>query len=119
MSVNANAETRDGARDWAATWESPPLTAIRTERMIVMGDIRSPRLLYFKGLLFVVIGALASVMLVLQNPSLRTVVLVGLAVWGFARAYYFAFYVIEHYIDGEFKFAGLWSFLMYLVQRRG
>ena len=44
--------------------------------------------------------------------------LLAIAIWSFARAYYFAFYVIEHYIDGEYKFAGLWSFWMYLLSRK-
>jgi len=37
------------------------------------------------------------------------------AVWSFCRAYYFAFYVIEHYVDPSYKFAGLTSFAMYLL----
>jgi hypothetical protein len=32
--------------------------------------------------------------------------------------YYFAFYVIEHYVDEEYKFSGLWSFIMYLCRGR-
>jgi hypothetical protein len=44
--------------------------------------------------------------------------LLALAIWSFARAYYFAFYVIEHYIDPDFKFAGLWAFAQYLARKR-
>ena len=44
--------------------------------------------------------------------------LLGIAVWCFARAYYFAFYVIEHYVDPSYKFAGLWSFVRYLLRSR-
>ena len=40
--------------------------------------------------------------------------LLALAIWAFCRAYYFAFYVIEHYIDPGFKFAGLWAMLRHL-----
>ena len=42
----------------------------------------------------------------------------AVAVWCFARWYYFAFYVIEHYVDPGFKFAGLGAFARYLVRRR-
>lgn len=42
-----------------------------------------------------------------------------IAIWAFSPAYSFAFYVIEHYVDSEFKFAGLGSFLRYLWRRRG
>jgi hypothetical protein len=41
-------------------------------------------------------------------------VMIALAVWCFARFYYFAFYVIEHYVDESYKFSGLWSFVVYL-----
>jgi hypothetical protein len=83
-----------------------------------MADIQSPRWLYIKGALFLGLGILASVLLLLDNPSFRTAALLALAVWAFARAYYFAFYVIENYIDGSYKFAGLLPFVRYLVRRR-
>ncbi len=83
-----------------------------------MADIRSPRLLYIKGAVFLGLGLLALTILLIENPSLRTAVLLAIAVWAFARAYYFAFYVIEHYIDGSYRFAGLLSFVRYLLQRR-
>jgi hypothetical protein len=41
-----------------------------------------------------------------------------LTVWCFARCYYFAFYVIQHYVDPSYHFAGLWSFLTYLMKRQ-
>jgi hypothetical protein len=83
-----------------------------------MSDIQSPWLLYIKGALFLGLGILASAILLLEHPSLRTAALLAIAVWAFARAYYFAFYVVEHYIDAGHKYAGLVSFLRYLVGRR-
>src|SRR5690348_15512468 len=83
-----------------------------------MSDIRSPALLYLKGALFLVLGIFASAILLVEHASLRFAVLLAVAVWSFARAYYFAFYVIEHYIDPGYKFAGLWSFLRYVLARR-
>ena len=64
-----------------------------------MADIQNPRLLYVKGLLFLSLGVLASAMIIGEQPTLKTVVLLAISIWAFARAYYFAFYVIEHYID--------------------
>lgn len=78
-----------------------------------MADIQSPLLLYCKGAMFVGIGVLASAGILMEHPEWKVAVLLALAVWGFARAYYFAFYVIEHYVDGKFKFAGLVHFLRY------
>ena len=83
-----------------------------------MGDITNPVLLYAKGSLMLAVGLLASIMLLLRSPGLATAGLLGLAIWGFCRAYYFAFYVIEHYVDSSHKFAGLVSFLRYLARSR-
>ena len=84
-----------------------------------MGDITSSKLLYAKGLLFVAAGLLAAVLLVLEHPTLKTTLLLALSVWCFARAYYFAFYVVGRYVDPGYRFAGLWSLARYLMRRRG
>ncbi len=83
-----------------------------------MADIQSPRLLYIKGALFLGLGVLASTILLIEHPRVKTAALLALAVWAFARAYYFAFYVIEHYIDPHYKYAGLLSFLRYAIRRK-
>jgi hypothetical protein len=83
-----------------------------------MGDLKNPKLIYAKGILFVVLGGLASAAILLQHPDWRLAGLLAVAVWSFSRAYYFAFYVIEHYVDPGYKFAGLWDFAAYLVRRR-
>lgn len=83
-----------------------------------MTDIKSPRLLWIKGVLFLLIGVVSSVLLLLESPSLKVGLLLALAVWAFCRAYYFAFYVIEHYADPGYRFAGLISFLGYALRRR-
>jgi hypothetical protein len=83
-----------------------------------MPDLKNPKAIYAKGFLFLLAGLLASFILVLENPSLKTALLIAIAVWCFARFYYFAFYVIEHYVDPGFRFAGLWSFARYLMRRR-
>jgi hypothetical protein len=84
-----------------------------------MGDITNPRLLYLKGGLFVFGGLLASGLLLLECPSLKVAALLAVAIWCFARAYYFAFYVVERYADSGYRFAGLWSFARYAWARRG
>jgi hypothetical protein len=60
-----------------------------------------------------VLGLLASVLVVLQAPSVTIVLLLALLVWAFCRFYNFAFYVIEHYVDSTYRFAGLFAFLQY------
>ena len=83
-----------------------------------MTDIKNPRLLYAKGALFVLGGIMAVALILAEQPSLKVGLLLGIAIWCFARAYYFAFYVIERYVDPSYKFAGLWSFVRYLFRSR-
>jgi predicted MFS family arabinose efflux permease len=83
-----------------------------------MTDIRQPRVLYFKAMLFVFIGVIASALLLLDHPQLKTFALLVLVIWAFARAYYFVFYVIQHYIDPHYRFSGLIDFCMYIAHRQ-
>jgi hypothetical protein len=82
-----------------------------------MGDITNPKLLYLKAGLFVVTGLLACGLILVERPSLLVAALLAVAIWCFARAYYFAFYVVEHYIDPGYRYAGLWSFVRYALTR--
>jgi hypothetical protein len=82
-----------------------------------MGDLRNPRLMYLKAVLLLAAGMIAAGGIILETRSWKIAVLLAVSIWGFARAYYFAFYVIEHYIDDEYKFAGLGSFVRYLWKR--
>lgn len=83
-----------------------------------MGDLKNAKLIYLKAFLFLLIGLSASTLLLIEAPRLKVALLLALAVWAFARAYYFAFYVIQHYVDDSYRFAGLWSFLQYLCTKQ-
>jgi hypothetical protein len=74
--------------------------------------------MWVKGVLFLMIGIVSAGLLWVELPTVRTALLLGLLVWSFCRAYYFAFYVIERYVDPQFRFAGLLSFFRYIIQRR-
>ena len=80
-------------------------------------DITNPRVLYLKAGLFVVGGLLGALGILIELPSIKVAALLAITVWCFARAYYFAFYVIQHYADPNYRFAGLWSFVQYLRRR--
>lgn len=82
-----------------------------------MKDLTSSAWIKVKGLLFLLIGVTATVLIFLDSPTSRTAVLLALAVWSFCRFYYFAFYVIEKYVDPGYKFSGLFSFVKYLFKR--
>lgn len=83
-----------------------------------MGDLTTPKVIKLKGVLFLVAGILASALLLIDAPNLRTAALLVIAIWSFCRFYYFAFYVIEHYVDPGYRFAGLGAFLRYCWERR-
>jgi hypothetical protein len=79
-----------------------------------MTNLKSPTLIYAKGFLFLLTGGIAAGLLLAEAPTLRVAALLAIAIWCFCRFYYFCFYVIEHYVDPSYKFAGLTSFALYL-----
>jgi hypothetical protein len=83
-----------------------------------MRDLQSARAMWLKGWLFLVIGLLSAAMLLVEHWSWRTALLLALCVWGFCRAYYFAFYVIERWVDPSFKFSGLGRFIVHAWRSR-
>ena len=83
-----------------------------------MKDLTSAAWIKFKGLLFLLIGIVATILVFLESPGWKTAALLALAIWGFCRFYYFAFYVIGKYVDPTYKFSGLISFAKYLLRRR-
>lgn len=85
--------------------------------MRLTDDLTSPRAILLKGWLFLLLGFLAAGALVALHPTWETVLLLVVAVWAFCRWYYFMFYVIEHYVDSSYKFAGPGSFMTYLIRK--
>ena len=83
-----------------------------------MKDLENPFWIKLKGFLFLLIGVVSAVLVFLDDPKWQTGVLLALAIWSFCRFYYFAFYVIEKYVDSGHKFSGLFSFAKYFFQSR-
>ncbi|MGB7328688.1 MAG: hypothetical protein WBD31_27670 [Rubripirellula sp.] len=80
-----------------------------------MTNLTNPKVIWFKGGLFAGLGLLASGLLIARAPEWQTTLLLMIAIWAFCRAYYFAFYVIQHYVDPSFRFAGLIDFARYAL----
>jgi len=80
-------------------------------------DLSSKKLIILIGFLFLLITVLSSALLILRDPSLTTITLLVIAIWGFARFYYFMFYVITNYIDSDYKYSGLISFIKHLWKK--
>jgi hypothetical protein len=80
-----------------------------------MADLTSPGWIKFKGFLFLLLGTFAAALILIEHPEWRLASLLAVSIWSFCRFYYFAFYVIEKYVDPGFRFAGLSSFVRYLI----
>ena len=83
-----------------------------------MKNLTDTRWIKLKGMLFLLLGLLSAAFLFFAHPTLSLAFLIVVAVWSFCRFYYFAFYVIEHYVDPSYRFSGLLSFARYVFQKR-
>jgi len=83
-----------------------------------MRDIASISWIKAKGALFLLLGMLSATLLVFAQPTFKTGFLIVVAIWSFCRFYYFAFYVIERYVDPSYRFSGLVSFALHLMQEK-
>jgi hypothetical protein len=81
-------------------------------------NLTNPTWIIAKGFLFLFLGLLSGGLLFFEHPTLKTFVLVAVAVWSFCRFYYFGFYVLERYVDPNYKFSGLISMVRYVLSGR-
>jgi len=71
-----------------------------------------------KAILFLFLGFGSGALILSECRSWRVALCLAIAIWSFCRFYYFAFYVIEHYVESGWRFSGLWSFARYMCARR-
>jgi hypothetical protein len=90
---------------------------IHSQKSRPMRDLKDTFRIKTKGVLFLLLGMLAGGLLLFEAPSVRVAILLIVTVWAFCRAYYFAFYVIEKYLDSGFRCSGLMSALRFLFLR--
>jgi len=81
-------------------------------------NLTNPTWIKAKGILFLAVGICSSVLLIFEHPDWRVAALLAISIWCFCRFYYFAFYVIQNYIDGTYRFSGLWSFATWFLSKR-
>ena len=84
--------------------------------MNLSDDIKSPRLLKMKGILFGLLGLVAAVLLLVTSPTVQTAILLVITIWAFCRFYYFLFYVLENYAGRKRPYAGIWDALKEIFQ---
>jgi hypothetical protein len=80
-----------------------------------MLDLADPFWVKAKAGLFLLLGIMSAVLLVIEHPTLRVALLLAITIWSFCRLYYFAFYVVEKYLDPAYRFSGLISCVRYLT----
>ena len=81
-------------------------------------DISSKKIIAVKGTLFLLLGILSGTLLILDRPTITTLLLLLITIWSFARFYYFMFYVITNYVDSDYKYSGFISFIRYWLSKR-
>jgi hypothetical protein len=80
-------------------------------------DLTSSKWIYTKGFLLLLISLTSAALILIQVPRWDIFALLLICLWASCRTYYFAFYVIQHYVDPDFRFSGLFDFTRYLLSR--
>ena len=83
-----------------------------------MRDLSSKRVIVAKRGNISWLAGMTATMLLLQSRSLRVAVMIGVLVWSSCRFYYFLFYVLEHYVDPNLRYAGLLALLGQVSRNR-
>ena len=83
-----------------------------------MGDLSSKKLIVLKGLLFLGIALICAMLIWMQSPSWKILILLVLLVWAACRFYYFLFYVLEKYVYSNLRYAGLLALIQAILTRK-
>ena len=83
-----------------------------------MRNLTDPLTIKLKAFLFLFLGFLCASLLIAERPTFGTAILLGIAIWSFCRFYYFAFYVLERYVDPSYRFSGLLSLARHILRPR-
>lgn len=83
----------------------------------MLSDLKSSKVIHLKGWLFLFLGIFSAVLLLVESFNYKVAALLAICIWSFCRFYYYAFYVVEKYVDSGYKFAGLLSFVIYLLKK--
>jgi hypothetical protein len=81
-------------------------------------DLSSKRLIVAKGAMLFVIAGSVAILLISETPTARMALLLATLIWASCRFYYFLFYVLEHYVDRNLRYAGLLALLRQVSRSR-
>lgn len=82
-----------------------------------MKYLTNKKWIILKGLIFLFFSVIAFLVLLLHQFDPLTLFFLILLVWSSCRFYYFLFYVLENFVDSDFKYSGLFSLLCHLTQK--
>jgi hypothetical protein len=82
-----------------------------------MRDLRSPVMMFAKAGLFLIAWGLCGGIVVNAQGPLERLISFAVGSWCLARAYYFLFYGIEHYVQPGWRHAGVWGMVRALGSR--
>jgi hypothetical protein len=80
-----------------------------------LSDDLSPRWIWIKAILFLLILLGASALVIFTDERLQRLLYLLCVIWSSARLYYFLFYVMEKYVD---RFSGLGNLVRYLFRQK-
>ena len=83
-----------------------------------MRELSDPFWIKTKAILFLLLGSMSALLLMWERATFKFALLLTITVWSFCRLYYFAFYVIEKYVDSGYRFYGLLSCVRYLASKK-
>jgi hypothetical protein len=86
--------------------------------MAINRHLTNPRWIKIKGALFLLLGVLSAAILFLQRPTATVALLLLVTIWSFCRFYYFAFHVLQNYVDADYKYSGLLSLAHYFAKKK-
>jgi uncharacterized membrane-anchored protein len=101
----------------AARFLNRPLAKSTFDAGRSMKNLTNSRWMKVKAALFLFLGLLSGTLQFFGHPTLKAGLLLILMAWAFCRFYYFAFYVIQHYMDPNYRYSGLLSFARYLIRK--
>lgn len=79
--------------------------------VMISRDLKSSTAIKIKEALFAFIGLICCGLIIANQPNLKTVLLLGVAIWAWCRFYYFLFYVLENYAGRKRPYAGIFDAL--------
>ena len=80
--------------------------------------LKNTKLIYFKALLFFLIGIVGLIYCLIINNIFYLFSMLVVTIWAWCRLYYFMFYVITNYIDQEYRFSSIFNFIQYLIKKK-